>query len=618
MLSWIVAAAAGIAIALLLYGWREPRRLPRLLPAAILRALALTLLFALLFDAPVGRRRALRPIVALDVSASWLRGGDTARWQRARASAGRLARGDTLWLFGDSLRAGVVPAVPGDPATRSAPVAERGLAAGRPVVLVTDGELDDAASLGALPGGSRFDVSAQPARVDAAVVSLDAPRAAVSGDTVEIAVTVRAGTAPVPAGTVALSISGRRTADGAAPPPRALATMPVAPLAAGGERKQTVRVPLTAPDGPAMLSAVLAIPGDTERRNDTLSVSVDVVRAAGAVLVSTSPDLDARFMVPVLRGALSLPTRAYFEVAPGSWRLEGSLARVPESEVRAALRDAPIAILHGDTAAFGPPRAATTGALVLFAPPREGEEWYVVGVPASPLSAALSGIPLDSLPPLELADVAPRGEWEGLLASRPRTSERQAVLGGTERPRRVVVVGASGFWRWQFRGGVSADAFTALWGGIFDWASAERADRRGAMPADAIVRAGERVRWRRGSATDSVVVAVLRARGGAAGSSAPARVDSVPLRFGAGGIFAESDPLPAGAYDVELPGGAALLVVNASRELLPRAPTVRAGEVTGRAVIGDRPRLRDRGWAFVLVILVLCAEWLLRRRLGLR
>ncbi|HEU4565512.1 MAG TPA: hypothetical protein VFS05_12710, partial [Gemmatimonadaceae bacterium] len=492
----------------------------------------------------------------------------------------------------------------------------------RPVVLVTDGELDDAASLGALPGGSRYDVSAQPARVDAALVSLDAPRAAVSGDTVEIAVTVRAGTAPIPAGSLALSIAGARAAGAAASPPRALATTPLAPLAAGAERRQAVRVPLTAPDGPALLSATVAAPGDAERRNDTLSVAVDVVKAAGAVLVSTSPDLDARFMVPVLRGALSLPTRAYFEVAPGSWRLEGSLARVPESDVRAALRDAPIAILHGDTAAFGSPRAATSGSLVLFAPPRTGEEWYVVGAPASPLSAALSGVPLDSLPPLELADVAPRGEWEGLLASRPRTSERQVVLAGSERPRRVVVVGASGFWRWQFRGGVSADAFTALWGGIFDWASAERADRRGAMPADAIVRAGERIRWRRGSAADSVVIAVLRPRasapGAAAGADASARVDSVPLRFGASGIFAESDPLPAGAYDVELPGGAALLVVNASRELLPRAPTVRAGEVTGRAVIGDRPRLRDRGWVFVLVIVVLCAEWLLRRRLGLR
>ncbi|HEU4566091.1 MAG TPA: hypothetical protein VFS05_15630, partial [Gemmatimonadaceae bacterium] len=125
MLSWIVAAVAGIAIALLLYGWREPRRLPRLLPAAILRAVALTLLFALLLDAPVGPRRALRPIVALDVSASWLRGGDSARWRRARDSAGALARGDTLWLFGDSLRAGAVPGVPVDPATRAAPVAER-------------------------------------------------------------------------------------------------------------------------------------------------------------------------------------------------------------------------------------------------------------------------------------------------------------------------------------------------------------------------------------------------------------------------------------------------------------------------------------------------------------
>jgi hypothetical protein len=616
MLTWLVAAGAGLAVALILYGAREPGGLSRALPAAALRALALTLLFALLLDAPAGRRRAAAPIVALDASASWLRGGDDARWREASARARRLA-GDTLWLFGDSLRAAGAPAAPGDLASRAAPVAERALAAGRPVLLVTDGELDDAPALGALPSGSRLEVVDPAARVDVAVVALDAPRAVVAGDTIEIAVTLRAGSVAAPEGALALLLAAGEGE------PRRIGEARVQPLAAGAERRLTIRAPLAAappdPTGPArsaLLTAALALPGDTEPRNDSVRVPVEIMRAAGAVLVSTSPDQDARYLVPVLRGAVSLPTRAYYEVTPGSWRLEGALSEVPESEVRAALREAPLAILHGDTAAFGPPRALGAGALVLLPATTAAGEWYAAAAPPSPVSGALSGVAWDSLPPLELAQPGPRGEWEVLVASRARESERRPVIVGSEQPRRVVVVGGAGFWRWAFRGGASADAFTALWGGIFDWASAARADRRGAIPAEGIVRAGERIRWRRGSSTDSLVPAVLRARGAPSGDAA--RADTVLLRFGGAGSVAESAPLPAGVYDVELPGGSALLAVNASRELVPRAPAVRTGAVGGRVATGEVPRLRDRGWPWMLALAALCAEWLLRRRLGMR
>ncbi|MDQ3697959.1 MAG: hypothetical protein M3373_08040, partial [Gemmatimonadota bacterium] len=470
------------------------------------------------------------------------------------------------------------------------------------------------------PGGSRLDVAPAGDRIDAAVTALDAPRAAVSGDTVEIGVIVRAGSASTPAGSLALTLGAR-----------AVATVAVDGLAAGAERRIALRVPLTGPEGPASLTAALSVARDVERRNDTLAVAVDVVRAAGAVLVSTSPDLDARFLVPVLRGAVSLPTRAYYRVAPDNWRADGSLARVRESEVRRSLREAPLAILHGDTAIFGAPRRATSGALALFAPPPTGGgEWYPVAAPPSPISAALSGLPWDSLPPLELAQTLPRGDWEGLVASRARETERRPVLSGTVRPRRTVTIGAAGLWRWQFRGGASADAFTTLWGSIFDWLSAERIDRRGAIPAEAQFRAGERIRWRRGTAgagvavrvgvraaggtiaRDSVVVAAIRRR------DASARVDTILLHFGADGSVADTDPLPAGVYDVLVPGGAALLVVNASRELLPREPTVKSGATGGRAAAGDPSRLRQRAWPFVLVLVALCGEWLARRRIGLR
>ncbi|HEU4641365.1 MAG TPA: hypothetical protein VFS44_02845 [Gemmatimonadaceae bacterium] len=599
MLSWLVAVVGGVVIAVGMYGWREPRMLARRAPLVALRAIAVMLLIALALDAPSGARHPLPPLVALDASTSWLRDGDTALWRRARDRA-RSFR-DSVFLFGDSVRAAAPPRLPGDAASRARPLAERALGAGRPLVLITDGELDDPSALPTFPAGSRIEVLQRPPVRDVAVATLDAPRAVVSGDTLEVRVGLRAGALPVPAGTLAVAAGGRT-----------LITRPVSPLPARAERTETVRVPFAGAPGATVLSAIVRATGDAEPRNDTVSVPLDVARAAGAVLASTSPDFDARFLVPVLRGAVALPTRAYYRVAPGQWRQDGSLAPVAESAVRAALHDAPLAIIHGDTTYFGAPRSATTGSLALVAPPSDSTgEWYAVAAPPSPIAAALSGIRWDSLPPVTISARALSGDWEGITVARVRQFDRRPAIVGTGTGRRVVVVGAAGLWRWQFRGGASADAFAALWGSIFDWLSAERPDPRGAIPAEGVLRAGDPIRWRRGSGTDSVVLAVLRRRG-------TTRDDTVPLRFGRGGTVAESDPLPAGVYDVRVPGGAAVLAVNASRELLPRAPSVRAGAVGGAVAYGEQPRLRDLGWAYVLLLAALCGEWLLRRRSGLR
>ena len=166
-------------------------------------------------------------------------------------------------------------------------------------------------------------------------------------------------------------------------------------------------------------------------------------------------------------------------------------------------------------------------------------------------------------------------------------------------------------WRWRFRGGVSADAFAALWGGIFDWMATGGDDRRGAVPATAWTRAGEPVVWRRGARRDSVVVATLRSINGT-------RVDSVTLHFPGDAILAESPPLPMGEYNVTVPGGSARLVIAQSREWLPRKPSVKSGSIGTSRAGGLAPPLRDAWWAYVLVLAALCAEWLLRRRVGLR
>jgi hypothetical protein len=131
------------------------------------------------------------------------------------------------------------------------------------------------------------------------------------------------------------------------------------------------------------------------------------------------------------------------------------------------------------------------------------------------------------------------------------------------------------------------------------------------VPDERLLRAGDPVRWRRGSPADSVVDVTLHARGST-------RVDSLTLRFPADVNVVESKPLVPGIYEIATRGGTSLLAVNPSREWLPRAPRIVSGAVRGSISADTAPRLRDFGWAYALAILLLCAEWIFRRRRGMR
>ena len=606
MSPWILAALAGLVFAFLQYAGRDLRVGARAVVPAVLRAVAIALLAALLLDAPAGRRKPLATWVALDASASWRRGGDTSAWQRAWRDV-RAARPESLFLFGDSLRPRRVAdslTTPTDLASVARPAVERALGRGHPLVVVTDGELADPEALNELPAGSRVIVEPHRAGADLAVASLELPRAVVSGDTVELRVGLVAGASGSQAGTLSITVGDA-----------SVLSVPVDALAPYAERALTVRAKMEGREGPTVVRAIVRAPSDAEAHNDTLAMAIDLSRAASAVFVSTSPDFDARYALSVLRGALAVPTRGYFRVAPGAWRVDGSLGPISEADVRAAFRDAPVAILHGDTAAFGPPRSATSGPLALVVPAAASDgEWYAADAPPSPLASALSGLPWDSLPPITVGAAPPAGQWRALEVRRGREEDRRVIIAGSDTPRRLVIVAASGLWRWRFRGGASADAFTALWGSLFDWLAAERADRRAAVPTGIVVRAGEPVRWHRGSATDSSVLVVLRR----VARNDSARVDSMTLRFHGDATIAESPALPPGLYTASVRGGSTMLAVNNAREWLPRAPRVKAGAIGGGVPVDAPPRLRTAGWAYALLLILLCAEWVVRRRLGMR
>lgn len=601
MIDWLIGAMAGALVAYWQYG-RGAFTSRFALPAA-LRALATALVVALLLDAPAGRAHRSAPDVALDASESWLRAAPRCdRWRVARDSAAALGGGS--WLrFGDSVRADRSDDAATDRASRLRPVADRAAATGRPVVVITDGELDDPDAVDALPRGSRTIVMPCAPVPDAAVLNLEAPRTLLAGDTIGVRLTVAAGGAGATAGEVELRLDTALVgvARYAALLPFAEQVLDVRAVPAGVERT-------------AVMRAVIRQSGDAEPRNDTLAVGVDVSRAPAAVFVSTAPDFDAREAVAALRGVTSLPTRAYYRVAAGAWRADGSLARVEESVVRAAVRDAPLVVLHGDTATFGPPRAATRASLLLFAPPATDDgEWFAAAAPPSPVAATLGTLPFDSLPPLSVGPSLPRGDWQGLVVRRGGSpDDRRPALVGWDAPRHIAVLGASGLWRWRFRGGARADAYGAFFGSLYDWLAAGRSDRRAAVPDGGPLRSGVPLRWRRGAAGDSVVPVTITRR------SATGRVYSMTLRFADGASVAESPPLAPGTYDARMAGGSAVLVVNPSLELVPRRPTITTRQVGGAAALGDAPPLRALGWAYALVVGLLCAEWLLRRRAGVR
>jgi hypothetical protein len=600
MLIWIAALTAGAAAVVLVYGLRAGTGITLL--AAGLRLTAVTGLVALILNAALGAARPAPALVALDVSLSWMRDGDSARFRTALRRARSDANGSLL-LFGDSIRSDAQSVVPTDDASRVRPAVERAMAEGRPLRIYTDGEIEDPEALAPLVGGSALVVLGTGDGEDIAIADIRVARATVGGDTLDVDVVLTASRQGGPPSTVTISLGDR-----------VVTSMNVDSVGPHGERVVRGRVAVPNVTGAIVIGAAVSARGDRTPANDSLAVAVDVMPGAGAVVVSTAPDYDVRDLASVLRGTVLLPTRGFYRVAAGRWREEGSLGLVAEDEVRRAAREAPLLVLHGDTAVFGEPRAFARGSVLLVAPPSTpGEEWYATGAPASPMATALSGSPWDSLPPLEVSPVsaAEGATFEILETRRARRLERRVAAIGWERPKRTVVVPASGFWRWRFRGGAPAAAHSAFWGSVIDWLAAERVDRRSASPADGAVREGQPVRWRRGSPNDTVVSVALSRRGGS-GS------DSITVRFPSGSLFAESPSLKSGVYDVTSQGGASVLVVNPSAELLPRRPTVVEGEIGTGQAFTDAPRLRGIGWIFAIVILSLCLEWIMRRRLGLR
>ena len=539
-----------------------------------------------------------RPLVLLDASLSMSAPGG--RWSEARDSA---ARWGEVRRFGDER--GSADTLPSRGRSLLAPRLVAAAASDRPVIVVTDGEIEDAADLPpellARVGVRLFPRATRP---DLALTRVTGPARVTAGDSIALEVEVEAtGGAAADSVTVEADLGGKRLAR------RTLR------LRNASARGRLVFSSTATGPGQHLLRVGLAGAGDAEPRTDTRLHLVTVAPTPGVVLLAGPADWDSRFLYRTLREVAQLPVRGFVRLDTERWRSMADLALVPREEVRRAARRADLLIQMGPVGALAEgttargvwswPAGADTSALA--------GDWYLTGADASPVAGAFLGQPVDSFPPMiQLTPLQPAaGDWIALYAQLGRRGARRPAVIGRETGRvRRVVVAVDGLWRWAFRGGSSEQSYRTWVAATTSWLLGGADSARGsARPVRPVVENGRPVvfEW-----IGTGPAAPLGVTWSGAGTS---RADT--LRFDGAGRA--SGWLAPGEYRYRLTGGGGgtVAVERYSEELLPRPVTLRAHEA--RAPVGaGRRGAREWLWLFGLCVLALAGEWIARRRLGLR
>lgn len=564
-------------------------------PLIVCRTVALGALGVLLLDLSCAVRPFdSRPLVLLDGSLSMQAAGGA--WPAARDSAYRWG---TVRTFGDD-RAG--DSLPDRGSSRLLPALNAAEADGRPVIVVTDGALDDAADLPAdLRDAVRVRVFSRRAVPDFAVTDLAAPPYAGLDDTLTIAVTVARWTATADTALVTL-VAGRALGKRA--------------VHFGGNDAATAefQVPVRALGaGEHLLRARVTGAGDGEPRDDEQWALIHVAPSPGVVLLADPPDWDSRQLYRTLREVAAVPVRGFVRLG-STWRTMGALAPMNDAAVAAAARGADLLVVKGKGSGVRGAMATWTWPSGERGPAPAAGDWYADGGDASPLAAAWVGTPFDSLPPLvEVASAqpAPR-DWVALSAKQDRRGPRHPVIfGGDSAGRRWMTVVGDGFWRWAFQGGAAEQAYRTWVATSVSWLLGGADPRLGAArPALPVASRGLPVifEWIGGGAPAPLAISW---NGDSASGTDTLRFD------GAGRATLR---LPVGLFHYHLGGGGGGVVAVEpwSREWLPRAATIATHDGATAAGAVARRAARDRLWIFALILVALATEWTLRRRLGLR
>jgi hypothetical protein len=586
-LAWLVA----IPVALLLawWPWRDALDRPTAYVACLARAVGVLALLLLLLDPGYATRAALvRPLLLVDRSLSMQAGGRSPD----EAIAGAVARGDTL-SFG--LLPGGEPAGP----TLLEATVRGALGGGRPLVILTDGEIADA---GALPAELRdrltVELTPRPSAPDIALTELRAPDRLTAGDTLVVEIEVRRFGGGD--GDVTLALREGATE---------LATATANPGPEGGTRMRIALVWPADRTGHRWLEVVRVGAADAEAANDLRWHSLSVAPTPGVVLIAATPDFDARTLYRTVREVVSAPVRGYVALEAGRWWRMDNLRPVTTAEVMAAARAADLLMVRGDTTVW----RGMGGARLFWPAGGSGGDWYVVPVGPSPVGTALDGVDAGALPPLTAVTAVPTAP-DGWVAVGAQLARRGAVVpiaaGVVSGRARQVTFGGQGMHRWALRGGAPEQAWRTLVAGATGWllASPPQSGAR-AVPVQRVTPRGRAVafRW-----TGVGAPAPLPVRFEAAGA---VREDT--LRFGEDGVA--TVVLPVGQYRTLVDGLEAgpLGVEPFSAEFVP-GPITLAARTATIAPPPTRRSLRDLLPLFALAVAGVGVEWLLRRRLGRR
>jgi hypothetical protein len=555
----------------------------------------------------------LRPLVLLDASLSL--GAVGGHWSEARDSA---LRWGEVRTFGDER---LTPdTVPTRGRSLLAPALLAASASDRPVIVVSDGEIEDRREIPPdILARSGVRLFPRDQRSDLAITRVSGPGRVSAGDSIPLEVLVQSA-GGITRDSVGVEVFAGRTRLAAR----------TARLRGGGAGRTRIVVPSAGlPAGDHLLRVTLRRSGDAEPRTDTRLHLVTVAPTPGVVFLAGPADWDSRFLYRTLHEVAQLPVRGYVRLERDRWRSMTDLRPVPADQVRRAARRADLLVLKGGVGDFADGSLARG---IWRWPSGEGGEtqlpgdWYLTASDASPVAGAFLGQPIDSFPPaiqLTPMEVGPR-DWVALYAQLGRRGpQRPAAFGHQDGRVRQVTVAADGLWRWSFRGGSSEQSYRSWIAATASWLLGGADSLRGvARPLQPVVANGRPVVFEwigAGSANPqaivwSRVVPVNERRSEGSGEDG-ARSDT--LHFdGEGRATVWLEP---GEYRYRLGSGSVGIVAveTYSDELLPRPVSLTAHQPRPTRS-SARVSARDWLWLFGICILALSAEWLVRRRLGLR
>lgn len=589
----LLAAAAAVLSYRLLEGSR-----PRIWLPALCRAVGWGTVALLLVNASCPSvSPSARPTVLLDASLSMQAAGG--KWNDALALARET--GDVRRIgvaLGDSTASG------GRSRLAAAIAAAR--SGSRPVVVITDGEVEDADAIPAdILAGTTVRVLGRDSVSDVALVRVSGATRLTPADSLQIEVEVQAFGPPRSWNLALEAREGER-----------IWLRGPLTLDAGGRGRAKLVGPLP-PVAPGAHVLTIAVTGaaDAEPRDDTRHLVVTVVPTPGIVVLASPPTWESRFLLETLRDVAALPVRGYLETERGRWRRAFDLKPVPAGEVSDAARRADVLVWFGEPAAM----TASTRARGRWAWPgaagRPGTagDWYL-SVPApTPVSGAFTGVAVDSFPPgTAISELSPGPrDWVGLTAQAGRRGSVRPVMTGRDSAGgRRITMGVDGLWRWSFRGGASEQGYRGLVASALAWLLGAADTTTGpARLLSSVVQRGRPAvfEWNGGGAPEALPV-VLAGSPGTRGDT---------LVFDGAGRAELL--LPPGTWRYRVTGGGqgTIAVEEYSEEWLPQPRTMAALDAAARSDAGRIP-VRTWLWLFGVSVAAFGGEWLARRRLGLR